>query len=129
LADAPVPTPQVISVAHGGGLTVSLAQTTVNVYIITEEMLESVSYLNTTNAVFLGLAGMFSGVFATALATLLGTTLTDPTVHAIFVIGSFAFGSLFVAFSFLAGIGIYKSARKVRAVRLNKATAITPISQ
>jgi hypothetical protein len=122
--------PAPITIASGGGLTVSLAQTAVTVYIVPEETLDSISYLNTINAVFLGVAGLFAGVFATLLTTLYGTTLTDPTVHAVFVIGTYSFGVLFVVFSLLVGIGIYKSNAKVRKVRLTKTTgAIRPISQ
>ena len=106
----------------------ALAQTTVTAYILTEDKVDGLSYLNTANAVYLGLGGMFSGVFATLLTTLYATTLTDPTVHAAFVIGSFAFGVLFVAFSLLFGVGIYQTAQKMKKIKLSKVTGlITPV--
>ena|ERR1035438_4775540 len=117
----PNPTPQSIQVAPGGGLTVSMATTTMTVYVVTEEKLEGISYLNTINAITLAASGIFAGSFVTLLTTLLATTLTDPTTHATFVIGTVTFGVLFLVSAGIFWAGISQSMQKMAEIRAAKA--------
>jgi multisubunit Na+/H+ antiporter MnhB subunit len=115
-----------ITVAPGGGLTVSLAETTATVYILTGEKLDSISYLNTSNAVYLAAAGLCGGIFATLITTLFTTPLSDPMVHAIFVLGPFGFGILTIVFGVLFAVDLQRSARTLREIRSKKTTAVMP---
>lgn len=111
----------------------SIVHATITVYYVLGERLDSLTYINSSNGVFLAVAGLFAGSFITFLTTLLVTDFKDsPVVHGAFVTGCVISIVLTAIFSWLFCSGVSKAARDIEKIRETKTTTtitIMPPSQ
>ena len=104
-------------------LSVSLPKTSIALYILTEDKLENLTYVNSTAGVHLAVAAACFGAFATFLTSLLTAASASAMANAVFKVGAVfsALGLVISGFLFHSGFARAKAdVAKVKEHKLTK---------
>ena len=115
-----------VTIPFGGGLTVSIANTDITLYVVSEDKLDNWRSLNSEVNFFLAIAMWLMGNLVTLLVTLFATKFTDADAgrHTGFVVASLLCGTISFAAAAHLLFRIRETSRKYDELKKAKASLV-----